>query len=542
MFFWSGMNDPNFDKQDTLPDATPDQRIKAAFDVPRVIGPYKIESLLEKGGMSLVYLGTHPETLDPVTIKVLSPKFLSNKEMVERFLKEAEIIALADHPNIVKLYGYGEWEGGLYIAMEFIQGVSLRQYLQHNSISLKRALEMILETAYALCHLHTHSIIHRDLKLENLLVNEAGQIKVIDFGIAQLLQDEGVGAPELQQRFLGTPIYMSPEQRENPENVSYPSDIYSLGIIAYELVLGKLSHGRIHLSLMPKGLQKILAKALQPRPEDRYQDIVDFISDISAYLNSATLQKEKKEGDPLSELSEHLQQAQAALTPSQVPAWSGIELGVIYQKGLQSAGIYYDFFSLPDDKYGIIIMEPSIKTADGLIYLAVLRGMIKALVQLAPNPAECVTMLNHVLEKDSLNQVFTLSYLVLDPKKNNLHFISCGYGSIWLFPAQSESPKKLSADNIALGIDKDASFQELVHPWELGDSIIMSSLLFPDTQIQEEKSFLEEHYRDALIETRNLPSQKQVETLLRKAKASSSKGSEKSPYAVISIRRQERIQ
>ena len=269
-------------------------RLCLSQSIPALIGPYKIESLLERGGMSILYLGTHPETKEPVTIKVLSPKYLSNPEVVKRFLNEAEIIAMADHPNIVKLYGYGEWAGGLYIAMEFIQGISLRQYLLQTPMSVKKALEIIVDIAYALCHLHTHGVIHRDLKPENILVTETGQIKVIDFGISQLLTEKSERGGGSKARLIGTPIYMSPEQKENPETVTYPSDIYSLGIIAYELVLGKLSHGQIHISLMPKGLQKILNKTLQYKPEDRYHDIVDFISDITSYLNSASMQKEKK--------------------------------------------------------------------------------------------------------------------------------------------------------------------------------------------------------------------------------------------------------
>ncbi|MBA3816172.1 MAG: serine/threonine protein kinase, partial [Parachlamydiaceae bacterium] len=157
--------------------------------IPKSIGPYKIESLLDKGGMSILYLATHPNTKEPTTIKVLSERFLDYPEAVQRFLNEAEIIAMTDHPNIVKLYGHGEWTGGLYIAMEFIQGISLRQAILQSPISLKRALEIIIDIGYALCHMHTHGVIHRDLKPENVLINETGQVKVIDFGIAQLLTE-----------------------------------------------------------------------------------------------------------------------------------------------------------------------------------------------------------------------------------------------------------------------------------------------------------------------------------------------------------------
>ncbi len=281
------MTDPTFHKQPTLPGIL-HPLPPASISVPEKIGDYPVESLLDQGSTSILYLGTHPETKMPTTIKVLSPRYLSHPEMVQRFLNEASIIAMADHPNIVKLYGYGHWEGGLYIAMEFIQGISLRQYLLQTPLSLKRALEIVIDIAYALCHLHAHGIIHRDLKPENVLMTEEGVVKVIDFGISQLLTDQDGNNSE-GYRFLGTPVYMSPEQRKDPSLVGYPSDIYSLGIITYELILGKLSLGQIHLSLMPKGIQKILTRSLQNSPDDRYQDVVDFISDVMAYLHSTYL-------------------------------------------------------------------------------------------------------------------------------------------------------------------------------------------------------------------------------------------------------------
>jgi eukaryotic-like serine/threonine-protein kinase len=274
-----------FHKQDTLPNLVTEEE---EVHIPEKIGPYKIETLLNKGGMSWLYLGIDPQTKHPLAIKTLSPAHLKDPASVERFLKESHIIALTNHPNIVKLYGEGRWEDGLYIAMEWIRGISLRQFLMQQSLSLKRSLDIVLQVSYALRHLHSHNVIHRDLKPENILITEDGEIKVIDFGIAQLGLEKPVQPLFNQQGILGTPNYMSPEQKEDPSHVTFASDIYSLGIIAYELILGKLSYGVINISLLPKELRKIITKALAVSIEERYQNITDFIVDISRYLKSGS--------------------------------------------------------------------------------------------------------------------------------------------------------------------------------------------------------------------------------------------------------------
>jgi serine/threonine protein kinase len=250
---------------------------------PLSIGPYKIEALLEKGSMSVLYLGTHKELEKLIVIKVLSPHLLSRKDLVERFLQEAKIIQVPEHPQIVKLFGSGFWEGGVYIAMEFIEGISLKKYLLQNTISLKKAIELILEIGYALCHLHSHGVIHRDLKPENILVTKSQHIKVIDFGIAELLTEKEDPNRPAKHRFAGTPIYMSPEQRKDSDLVSYASDIFSLGVIGYELITGKLCYGRIEFKKIPKDLRKTFYKALQQDPEQRYHDAVDFLKDLTLF-------------------------------------------------------------------------------------------------------------------------------------------------------------------------------------------------------------------------------------------------------------------
>jgi len=503
----------DFHKRATL---TPNGKKSSSIHdiIPEKIGPYKIEALLEKGGMSFLYLGLHPDLYDPITIKVLFPEYISNPEMVQRFIREAEIIELADHPNIVKLYGQGEWEGGLYIAMEFVQGTSLRHYLKNNLISLKHALEIVLEICIALCHLHAHGVIHRDLKPENILITETGKVKVIDFGISQLLTEPQTTSSSQKKRLIGTPVYMSPEQKEDPELISFQSDIYSLGIITYELVLGKLSRGQIYLTLMPKGLQKILSKALQPKPADRYADIVDFMSEISAYLHSPTILFDSKEMDPLSDLSESLRRAEQALVPAQ-PKWLNIEMGLSSYKKNNATNFYYDFFELPENSYAIAIGIPSIKGSPSLIYTSVLRGMVRSLSQLTQKPEELVTILNALVFQDPISQIFAFSYLVLLPDENKFRYISCGGGELLFSKKGSKNFEVLSIPQKALGSEEFSEYKEVEHEWEKGDSIFYYESS-PSTE--EDPLISSSQIQDILKNLMESKPQKQTEAILRKVK------------------------
>lgn len=510
------MTSEDFHKQPTLQGGNQHEP-KGTFppvDLPKMIGPYKIENLLEKGGMSILYLGIHPETKELTTIKALLPKYLSHPDVVQRFLNEAEIIAMTDHPNIIKLFGHGEWAGGLYIAMEFVQGYSLRQHLLESPLSLKRALEIVIDIAYALCHLHTHGVIHRDLKPENILITDMGEVKVIDFGIAQLLTEKNPGDTPSSQRLIGTPIYMSPEQRENPESVSYPSDIYSLGIIAYELVLGKLSHGQIHLSLMPKGLQKILAKTLQPKPQDRYLDIVDFITDISSYLNSAGFEKESHPSDHLFDLLENLNKAQRLILPPQPPQWKDFSLGIGMLRGQHLHGFYHDFFNLTDQTYAIIQMETSAKGAEGTIHAAMLRGMLHTLIPQKYEPEDIAKSLGKLLKQDHINDTIALNYIVLRKKERSVSFVSCGKGSLWIISEKGNALQKLTNDNNLLGNGEQNQFNVNHLPVSPGDVLILCAVS-PETDAANTNKFMQA----ALSEiSQEIDIQQKVDLLLRKAK------------------------
>lgn len=529
-------DDDEFNKQPTIQPVPPEiAATPQNLPIPEFIGPYKIESLLEKGGMNLIYLGTHPETAETTTIKVLLPKFLSNADVVQRFINEAEIIAMTDHPNIIKLYGHGEWESGLYIAMEFVQGISLRQMLLQHPMSLKRALDIVIDIAYALCHLHTHGVIHRDLKPENILLTEKGQVKVIDFGIAQLLTEKEPNGAIRKQRLIGTPIYMSPEQQENPESVSYPSDIYSLGIIAYELVLGKLSHGHIHLALMPKGLQKILTKTLQPDPKDRYQDIVDFITDISAYLASPEIQKERKVVDRISDISEDLRSAQDFMTPKIPAHWAHLEIGASIHQGLGVFGVYHDFLDLLDGNYGIILAESSARAAESIIFLAMLRGIIQTLVNQMTDPTELAQRLNKIIFDQHLDQKFSFTFLIINPNTDSFELLSCQNNSIWHISNNVGAP--VVSRNPALGSEKEPTFQLTTESWKTNDFLVISSF-HQETETEGELSPLVPSFlQQTFSSSESDPSQKIAEIILRKTKLYIAKNQPEKAITVIVLKK-----
>lgn len=535
------MAEKSFHKQNTLPDLSVGEPSTAPF--PSRIGPYKIESLLSRGGMSLLYLGIHPDTKQTLAIKVLSPDYLTHPEAVDRFLKEARIIGITNHPNIVKLYGQGEWEGGLYIAMEFIRGISLSQFIVQHSLSLKRCIDILLQVAYALLHLHTHGVIHRDLKPENILITEDGEIKVIDFGIAQL-HEEIQEKPSLQTQVLGTPSYMSPEQKEDSTKVTFASDIYSLAVIGYELVLGKLSFGVINLSILPKGLKKIIEKALAVSLKERYQDIVDLITDLSDYLKSGELERERPGSDQAKEVLESLGRAASGLSPPSLPEWPELEIGLAKHKGPAQMGVYYDFFKFPNGSFGIVLAESLSPDIDAAIYIAGLRGVVRTLIQeKAPSGKNVFPVipffstLQEMIAEDGIRQSFALGFVLLDPLREQLAFVSCGLGRLIHLEQASIKPRLLTSENLPLGSRRSREFVETVDNWNMGDTLILHSF---ETAFSKEEALqkeLEIALLNAISDSTLFSAERQAEAILKKMANLPIFAQQRLPKIILTLRR-----
>lgn len=526
------MKTEEFYSQSTLPNLTKEG--PQPSEIPQHIGPYKIESLLSTGGMSYLYLGIHPPKMTPLVIKVLSPQYMTHPEMIEQFLKEAQIIAMTNHPNIIKLCGQGEWKNGLYIAMEFVQGVSLKQFIVQQNLALRSSLEIILQVSYALLHFHTHGVIHRDLKPENILITENGQVKVIDFGIAQLHAEKKLLSSKKKLEFLGTPSYMSPEQKKDPLNVGYATDIYALGVIAFELIIGKLSCGSVQLSLLPKPLQKIIEKALKSDTYSRYQDIVDFITDISRFLTTVSGEKKLSIGHDVKETWKVLEQSHRSLLPSELPHWTPFDIGLSLLPDCSDLSAFFDFVRFANQTYLIIMANYHENNVQSLAYIGMLKGMVQSLtkpylteVDKLFNPIWFTAELNEMLSGHEKKPQFSFHLFYLTPKDNQFSFISCGFPSVIHVPAEKEAPRFISNTNPLLGADVHPEFYETTENFSEGDTLILHSF-------NKKPKILEKTVKTLIPNTIQLAAQSQADSLLNDLNLSLET---KNPQSVLCIKR-----
>ena len=205
----------------------------------------EILELIGRGGMGAVYRARQPRLDRWVALKLLSPSLAASPAFAERFHREARVLARLNHPGIVAVHDFGEAGGFFFLLMEFVDGVNLRQAMEAGRFAPAQALALVPRICEALQFAHDEGILHRDIKPENILLDARGRVKIVDFGIAKLLGEEGPeGALTASGLAVGTPHYMAPEQLERPQEVDQRADIYSLGVVLYEMLTGELPIGR----------------------------------------------------------------------------------------------------------------------------------------------------------------------------------------------------------------------------------------------------------------------------------------------------------
>lgn len=240
----------------------------------RKIGDFYLVGHIGTGGMSKVYLGMNPRTREKRAVKILAKRASGMPSVYARFLREVEIIRSLCHPNIVKIYDSGTLEDCYYYMMEYMPGGSLAERQAKHKLSLNLVLDIFNHICDAMAHAHDRGIIHRDLKPANILLTADEMPCVSDFGIAKAL-DGGVAALTRSNEIMGTIAYLAPEQRYSTKRVDRRADVYALGAILYELVmgfppLGKFPWPRETQPKFPESLQSIMEKCLAINPDQRF--------------------------------------------------------------------------------------------------------------------------------------------------------------------------------------------------------------------------------------------------------------------------------
>ncbi len=278
---------------------------KAAQPAPRVeeIAPHfpqlEILECLGRGGMGAVYKARQPKLDRFVALKILSRHReggITDTEFAARFQQEARALARLNHPDIVAVYDFGEAGGYHYLLMEYVDGLTLRQLLQTRKLSPEEALAIVPKICGALQFAHERGIVHRDIKPENILLDKQGQVKIADFGIAKIVGTEAAGHGLTGAKdVIGTPHYMAPEQIEKPQTVDHRADIYSLGVVFYEMLTGELPLGKFQspsrMVQVDVRLDEVVLHALEKNPDRRYQHASEVKTDVETIASSPATER-----------------------------------------------------------------------------------------------------------------------------------------------------------------------------------------------------------------------------------------------------------
>jgi len=271
--------------------------------IPTKIGKYPVEEKIAEGGMGAVFKGTHPTLEQPVVLKKLTLN--DNEQITERFRREARIMMEFSHENIVRVYDHFKQASSYYIVQEYVDGPSVDILLKKERyLTTDVALYIFYHACKALKYAHNRQVIHRDIKPANIMVSRNGEIKLVDFGIAQAESEEDTLTREGMA--LGTPSYMAPEQFEDSRNVTSRADIYSLGVMLYEMLTGKKPYpGRINPETIariqkgkftsprklnpaiPRFLAGIIRSCMQPRPDKRADSVTAILRKLDKWYHTA---------------------------------------------------------------------------------------------------------------------------------------------------------------------------------------------------------------------------------------------------------------
>jgi predicted Ser/Thr protein kinase len=268
---------------------TPGQGVPPLEEIAAAFPQWEVLGLIGRGGMGFVYKIRQPSLDRTVAMKILSPELGRDPAFAERFAREARTLGKLHHPNIVTVFEHGEKDGFFYLLMEYVDGVNLRQAMRAGRFTPEQALAIVPGICDALQAAHAQGIWHRDIKPENILLDQEGRVKIADFGIARIVGDPLHDFTLTRTgNALGSLSYMAPEQHERPHEVDHRADIYSLGVVLYEMLTGELPLGRFpspsQRAAVDSRIDEIVLKTLAKEREMRQQSVTEVKTEVNLAL------------------------------------------------------------------------------------------------------------------------------------------------------------------------------------------------------------------------------------------------------------------
>jgi len=313
-------------------------------DLAKQLPQLDIHELIGQGGMGFVYKAKQRALDRDVALKILHGELQQDPSFAKRFEREAQALAKLNHPNIVSIFDSGHTEAGdYYFVMEFVDGVNLRDVLEAGHLEAEKALAIVPQICEALQYAHENGIVHRDIKPENILMDGSGQVKIADFGLAKLVDSPTpfVNLSKTGQR-MGTAHYMAPEQAQDSTDVDHRADIYSVGVVFYEMLTGELPIGRFSAPSktvkIDGRLDKVVLKTLENRPDQRYQQASDLKSEIEFVVSPIPGRNGIRLTSPIKIMG--------------MPLWS-IAIGPSYELG-EMRGHAHGIFALGEMATGVV--------------------------------------------------------------------------------------------------------------------------------------------------------------------------------------------
>jgi serine/threonine protein kinase len=270
------------------------------FTIGEKVGPYQVLDIIGQGGMATVYKAFHPGLDRYVALKVLHPALKEDVDFLGRFQREAQLVARLEHPNIVAVYDFNSHNGNPYLVMRMVEGQTLKTRLKTGPLALVQIAQIVKSVGAALEYAHGEGILHRDIKPSNIMLAQDGKIYLTDFGLARMIQAKE--STLSREMIIGTPQYISPEQAIGDSALDIGTDIYSLGVVIYELIVGKVPfnadtpyaivHDHIYTPLpaprevnpdVPEAIERFLFRVLAKKREERYDTIE---ATVQAFLNA----------------------------------------------------------------------------------------------------------------------------------------------------------------------------------------------------------------------------------------------------------------